>query len=160
MNKRTNEQTNVRTNERTNECVFISLQWNTVFAPTCILQGYIINATEGSYFVTLIHNCYGKDTVFYSIVSFLHNDDCIWNYTQCCFIDTRDHCEQILHSFFFPFFRLLLSPLPFHVCRCFKLLLFPPFLSVPFVSTSISFLLLSFLFLYVKESTKGEFTDR
>lgn len=159
MNERTNERANERTNERTNECVFISLQWNTVFAPTCILQGYIINATEGSYFVTLIHNCYGKDTVFYSIVSFLHNDDCIWNYTQCCFIDTRDHCEQILHSFFFPFFSFTTS---FSTSPCLPLLQTSSFslFICSFCFHVHFFSLVFFSFLYVKESTKGEFTDR
>lgn len=32
---------------------------------------------------------------------FLYNDDCIRNYTQYCFIDMHDHCEQNLFFFLY-----------------------------------------------------------
>lgn len=47
-----------------------------------------------------------------SCLFFPYNDDCIRNYTQCCFIDARDHCEQILDSFL-PSLFVLLVGVPF-----------------------------------------------
>ena len=140
-----------RTNERTNVYLYrySGVPFSRLLAS---YKGYIINATEGSYFVTLIHNRYSKDTVFYSmsclflffLFFFLRNDDCIWTCTVVFFFSST---RVILHP-------SSLSPSPsqyFYTFSC--LSFFLPFcLCFPFVFL---FSLFHF-FLYIKESTKGE----